>query len=176
MQHGLFCQGRHDSLGTNFHGSRKKSPLRAPGTDLSLHRLWAQGSFEALGLTVGAMAMHRRRHYRAEFADERLEKRAKSSPPVEERQPEMRRLKMVPEGNEAGAASASDGRCDETGRAGGATLAGGRRAEAGGDGSRGREMARPVSLLAKKLCCRSPRKIRRNVIPAGVTTGSRTLR
>ena len=36
---------------------------------------------------------------------------------------------------------------DETGRARGATLAaGGRRAEAGGDASRGREMARPVSL------------------------------
>ena len=76
-----------------------------------------------------------------------MEKRAKSSPPVEERQPEMRRLKMVPEGNEAAAASASDGRRDETGRTGGATLAaGGRRAEAGGDGSRGREMTRPVSL------------------------------
>ena len=99
------------------------------------------------------MSMHRRRHHRAESADERLErliameKRAKSSPPAEERQPEMRRLKMVPEGNEAAAASASDGRRDETGRAGGATLAaGGRRAEAGGDGSRGREMTRPVSL------------------------------
>ena len=54
---------------------------------------------------------------------------------------------MVPEGNEAAAASGSDGRQDETGRAGGATLAaGGRRAEAEGDGSRGREMTRPVSL------------------------------
>lgn len=53
------------------------------------------------------MAMHRRRHYRAGSADERLDRliametRARSSSPVEERQLEMRRLKMVLEGNEA---------------------------------------------------------------------------
>ena len=105
---------------------------------------------EALGW---AMSLHRRRHHRAESADEKLdrliamERRARSSPPAEDRQPEMRRLRVVPEGNEAGAASASDGRKDETGRAGDATLAaGGRRAEVGGETGRGREVARPTGL------------------------------